>query len=370
MRKYHILLSALFLVWIYGFFLGHILLPDKSFSEMENRNLAAAPAFSAQRLFDGRFGSEFETYLNDQFPLRDFFKQFSTADQYAAGLREVGGVYFGAGGALLSHTQLENSQLAQTNLLAVQALAEEATVPVYTALVPDAACVWEEKLPVGAPALDQRAFIQNAYAEIGGGIDVVGNMDRHAAEDIYYRTDHHWTSLGAYYGYEAIALGMGLAPAPLESYTPATLSDDFYGTLYSKAPAFWLSPDEISAYVPGEAASVSSFDGIERREYPTLYVEENLQKKDKYTVFLGGNSPLVVLRTQNAEAPRLLVLRDSYADSLAPFFTAHFSEIHLLDVRYYRQSVLEYMQEYEIDSLLVVYSVDQFANVMNLSSVV
>ena len=121
----------------------------------------------------------------------------------------------------------------------------------------------------------------------------------------------------------------------------------------------WLKPDSIQTYVPDDGLEVISyFTG--KPEQGSLYVEENLAKKDKYSYFLGGNQPLCVIKTQNTDAPKLLLVRDSYSDSLAPFLSQQFAEIHLLDLRYYRTGVAQYAQDVGADRILVCYSVENF----------
>lgn len=370
MNKLNGILCGVFLIWIYVFSIGHILLPDREFSEMENRYLMSTlPKFTADRLFSGKFAENFETYIDEQFPLRDFLKQASTDMNYTAGKRLIGGVYFASSNHLIGQQEEANKMLVERNIQSLLQLRENGT-PLYVALIPNAASIWADKLPYGSPELDQSSLIKEVYSGLGEGcIDIYSTLFDHRQEDIYYRTDHHWTSLGAYYGYEAMIRGMGMEPVRLEMYSPTLLSDGFYGTLYSKAPAHWISPDEIYFYAPDMGVKVTAYDGKEYVER-ALYCMENLEKKDKYTVFLGGNQPQIVIETNMPGKPTLLVLRDSYFDSLVPFLQPHFSQIHLIDVRYYQQDLEQYIRENKIDMVLVACSVDQFVYVMNLATVI
>lgn len=369
MKNLSIVLCTVFGIWVIGLLLAIVVIPDQSFSEMENRSLSAFPKFTMERLFSGRFGEEFENYLNDQFPFRDFFMQTSTSMQYALVKREIGGVYFIEDG-LAPSNQLEYESRVDQNIACLIAL-REGDVPLYVSLIPDAACIWDDRLPYGAPEMDQKELIDKVYTALGGEgcVDVYSALKAADQEEIFYHTDHHWTSLGAYYGYSAILRAIGAEPVPLETYTSTLMSDSFYGTLYSKAPAFWLHPDKIIAYASDLGTNITVFDGIKSWQR-SLYNPEKLQTKDKYAVFLGGNQPLAVLETKAKEQPRLLVLRDSYFDALTPYLQPHFSQIHLVDVRYYQQDIQQYIQENEIDFVFAAYSVNQFANIMNLSAVV
>ena len=158
---------------------------------------------------------------------------------------------------------------------------------------------------------------------------------------------------------------MGLTPAALDSYSEQVITEEFYGTAYSSSGYAWVTPDSISTYVAQGDAQITNFPAGE--PVPgQLYDVSALEAKDKYKYFYGGNSPLVTVRTGNVDAPSLLILRDSYMDSMSPFLFAHFSEIHIMDLRYYRAGLKSYLAEHDIDSVLVCYSVKNFCEDGNI----
>ena len=347
--------AIIFCVFLAGFGLLHIILPDRTFSPVENRNLSQAPEFSWAALVNGSYTADLEKYLEDQFPLRDSWMGLKTRYEYLLNKREFHGVYL-CGDALIN--KVENAGRAEQNAGYLRTLTELTDIPVYVGLIPTAAEVWKQKLPAGAESFDQAAYLEQVRANIPGAawVDISGALAAHGDEAVFYRTDHHWTSLGAYYGYAALMEAMGEDPAPLGA--GVTVSDNFYGTLYSTSGVHWLEPDTIQRYVSGESVAVEDF---EKGETHGLYVDSFLGEKDKYASFLGGNAPLYIVRNPDAAADRkLLVVRDSYSDSLAPFLSRSFSEIHLLDLRYYRTSVAQYAQENGIDQIFVCYSVENF----------
>ena len=192
-------------------------------------------------------------------------------------------------------------------------------------------------------------------------VDMEKWMDSASGVSLFYRTDHHWTSAGAWHGYAALMEAMGESFEPLG--TPETVSDDFYGTLYSSSGVHWLAPDTIERYVSGEGITVENF---EKGETHGLYVDSFLEEKDKYASFLGGNTPLYIIRNPEAASEeKLLVVRDSYSDAMAPFLSQYFAEIHLVDLRYYRTSVAEYARENGMDRIFVCYSVENFVKDMD-----
>ena len=349
--------TVLFLAFIGAFFLLNLLLPDKTFSEQENRYLQTAPRFSFSALFSGKFTSDFETYLTDQFAFRDGWIMLKARTELAIGKRENNGVYLCEDETLIEPFTAPKQADLDFSLDAVNALAKQAGVPVYFALIPSASEIWRGKLPDGTPNDSQTETIEHAYAYVHTPTaDVLGALQASDEEPIFYRTDHHWTTLGAYYGYTAIADAMGLNPAPLSDYTERIVSREFYGTAYSSSGFSWVAPDSISAYVPSGGVTVTNYPEGQPVE-GSMYVETFLEAKDKYKFFYGGNTPLLTIETGNTDAPSLLILRDSYMDAMSPFLTAHFSRIHILDLRYYKTSLRAYIEENGIDNILVCYNV-------------
>ena len=361
-HKFNLFLTVLFCLFIGGVFLGSMILPDKTFSPVENRNLAQAPKFSLDNVTSGKFMEDTEDYVNDQIIGRDFWVALKAWSERLTGKQENNGVYFAKEDTLINRLDTPDPELLEENAGYVNALVNNVDVPVYFGIIPSAAEIWADRLPAGAPTADEKAIIDGLYNQVQTHtIDLYAALGAHQDEDIYYRTDHHWTSLGAYYGYEALMGAMGLEAAPLDESQKVTVSEDFYGTLYSTSGVRWLPPDHIDRYISGEGVTVTAYpDGTPQPG--SLYVDSFLSEKDKYSSFLGGNKPLCVIETEHTGAPKVLVIRDSYTDSLAPFLTQNFSEIHLFDPRMNLTSVKDYVEQNEIDSVVVLYSISNFVS--------
>lgn len=365
-KRYAAFLTALFCFFIGGMLLLNLLTPDRDFSPTENRVLQQQPDLKAQTVFSGEYMSSFERYVTDQMVGRDGWVSAKAVAERALGKGENNGVYLGAEETLIPRFDPPDEKRVEQNFAAVSTLADTAGVPVYFSLIPGKASVWVDRLPRGAPNADETEILRQAEEETQAQwIDVASALTRHKQENIYYRLDHHWTSLGAYYGYAALMRGMGIEPVPLESYEKTTVSEDFNGTAFSTSGVRWMRPDCIDCYVPESGVTVTAWKGSQPEE-EALYDWSRLEEKDKYTFFLGGNKPLAVVRTQHTQEPRLLVIRDSYSDSLTPFLTAHFSQIHLFDPRYNKTPVSEYIQDHGIDAVLVLYSTANFVSDANL----
>ncbi len=366
--RYSRFLAAFFCLFLGGLLAWHVLLPDRDRSDVENRTLARFPEFSWEALRDGSFTKGVEDYFADQFPLRDQWTGLKARTEQLQGKREFNGVYL-CGDALIAKVEPPKDGLEEKNLSYVSRLAGRTELPVYLGLIPSAAEIHRDRLPKGAESWDQAAFIARA-GELEGvePVDFLTPLTDHAGEEIFYRTDHHWTTLGAWYGYAALmeALGRGEEVLDQKAFEPwiEYHSDEFQGTLYSQSGIHWLPSDAIEFWVPDVGFEVTSWrDGSPK--WAALYDLNKLQTKDKYSAFLGGNQPLCVIRNPEGSG-KLLVIRDSYADSMAPFLTLHFEEVHLLDPRYYRYSAARYAEENGLDAVAVVYSVPNFITDRNL----
>lgn len=360
-KKQAALLCGLFLTFLAVFFALNLAWPDREFSPMENRMLAQRPAFSLSALFSGQWTSDFETYLTDQFPLRDTWVGAKYVCERAMLRQENNGVYFAKGGRLIARFDEPDAKRVEQNFAALDALAENTGLPTRFILVPTAAWVYQDALPRNAPSYDQQTLFDRAsQLQSAHYIPVESQLAAHREEYIYYRTDHHWTTRGAYLAYQEYMQAAGRADEiltqeqlePVKRETP-----DFYGTLYSQAGARFYDPDTITWYdFPG--LTMQEPGGEEHPIYDSSYLAE----KDKYSLFFGGNPPLYTIRSSHPGAHgTLLVVKDSFANSLLPYLAQSYTEIHVFDPRYNRASLAEYAEECGAHEILVLYQTANFA---------
>ena len=356
-------------------------LPRESFSENENRALAAAPSLRLSALADGDFTADLQDYLTDHFPFRDLFICIRTKFLLLLGRTEINGVYLGRDGALIDRYDApEHEDRFRTQ---VAALAEK--TPVTLMLVPTAVTVYPENLPAYASCASQTETIERLYAALGNmesnllysenraenvlsrelldnpschTVDVLSVLAAHRDEwTLYYRTDHHWTMAGAYCGYLAYCEAKGLTPVPLDAYDSRVVTDDFRGTLYARFGDYTMPGEEITVFeLPGQALDVLYNDTGETSD--SLYNFEYLEKRDKYSLFLNNLHSMVTITNESAgPEDALLVIKDSYANSMIPFLTAHYRTIYVVDPRYYREAPSEFAAAHpEISDVLVLYN--------------
>ena len=370
-KKQNIAVIAVFLCMVFGMTIWTMVMPSREFSERENRALAQMPEPSVESCFSGKFEKDFETYLTDQFPMRDGWISAKTAIEKATFKTESKDIYFADDDYLIeAHSKSFTAPSANANIGYLKNFMETC-VETYgkdhaTAMVvPNAVDILRDHLPKYASPYDEEVYLQKVADAMPEGtwFDSGSVLREHKNIQLYYRTDHHWTSLGAYYAANALRSSWGLPEIDKDTLTQETVSEDFCGTLYSSSGFFWIAPDEMETLTAApEKSSVARYETNGTDETLPLYNYDKLTIKDKYTFFLGGNIPRAVVDTGTENAPSLLILRDSYADSLVPFLTDAFSEIHLIDLRYYTGSVKEYIAENAIDRVLLLYSTDNFCS--------
>lgn len=337
-----------------------VILPDKYYSANEKRTLKQLPAVSAEAVFTGKYGSEIEKYLSDQFPARDGWVTLKTLSELALGKRESGGVYFADDNYLIEAHKSINTRQLTANIAAVKELSgrlAEYGIPLDVMLVPTASEILSEKLPAFAPNADQSAVIEYARRQGLNMIDVTAALSAHSDEYIFYKTDHHWTSLGAYYAYAAWQTSCGRDYISLSEWQTETLCDNFRGTTYSKVNYPFAPYDEITAYYKTKAHTVEYNSG----SYVTdsIYERKYLNGSDQYAVFLNSNQAETVIH--GSGKGKLLIVKDSYANTFAQFTADGFEETRLIDMRFFKGSVTEYAKTHGITQALVLYNLPNFA---------
>ena len=367
-NKFHFILGITFILYIMGFFVLQLFIKDKTFSELENRTLTTLPTLSRQALLDGSFGEAFETYIADQFPLRNQFISLKANTERALLKKENNGVFLGKDGYLLQDFKEPDLELAKRNASYISELANSFNV--YVALAPTATSVLKDKLPNFAQPYDETSFISLVYNSLSDKVHKVPlyeTLSQHKNEYIYYKTDHHWTTLGAYYSYVAFCENANITPKSIDQFNINTVTDSFYGSLFSKGNFTFIKPDTLQIFSPKEPETLSVTYEATGVTTDTLYEPSYLETKDKYSVFLDNNHPLIKIKTSAKTGKKLLIIKDSYANCFVPFLTSHYESIEILDLRLLTIPVKTYALENQIDDVLLLYNVQNFSSEGKLS---
>jgi hypothetical protein len=349
-----------------------VVLPKENFSDIENRLLASFPRITAQSIEDKDAMNGIENYISDHFPLRTDWVEIKTDSEIAVGKRDINGVYI-LENRFVQKITAENNDIVASNINGINTFASRHDTPVFVCLVPAAAAVFADELPKNAPNLDQKNFINNVYNKLIGrvnSINVYDIMQSSSDEYIYYRTDHHWTTRGAYIAYGMASKKLGFTPLSMGNYDVEHAANDFYGSLYSEVLYNGIEPDSIDLYHANTETKVTGVDvtvnfGEPNVVYDSVYFRDYLDKKNKYPVFLGENQPLVNIHS-TSEGGKLLIIKDSYANSFAPFLTEHYNEVTLVDMRYINMSLEQVVNIDKYDQILFLYNVNSFNTDINL----
>ena len=373
-KKADVMFSLVFVVILVVIMVLNLLAPNKEVSADENRRLAGRPRFSADSLLSGEYMEKYEKYLSDQFAGREVLRNARVVLNRLGGSKEENGVLIGKNGQLMEKLLVPDQEVLGNNLDAIVDFAEKnQKMPVYMMLVPDAANVLNKDLPLLYTAADQKRMIAQVKRELDTHVtwlDVESVLNKHTDDTIYYKTDKHWTSAGAYYVFQAAAELMDISKGVSGKFATYPISTTFNGDLAAKSGCEKHVKEVIEIYIPLEGDTDVIVNYVdEQRKSTSLYDSSKLEGSNQYEVFLGGDSSVIDIKTVSESTRRLLVIKDSFANSFLPFLTPYFREIVVVDPQYYGGTIDEIMDTYRITDTLILYSGNTFFQDNNISGV-
>ncbi|MBP5608499.1 MAG: hypothetical protein J6X66_09580 [Lachnospiraceae bacterium] len=371
------LIAGLLAVFGIAFFLT----PKTEFSESENRSLAKWPEFSIANLTSGRYTEGVKDYLSDHFPKRDELLKLINSTERMSGRREINGVYLCEDRLINSYEEPKNVEKDINQFGKLADNVENTRVSLM--LVPTATSIYWDMLPEGSPdyeaadlqrrdtviketkpattELDTMIRISSAMPDKVNHIQADAellNAAYNGNENLYYRTDHHWTTYGAYTGYTAICKSLGLDATPIEEFDQTVVTTDFYGSIYSKLNDDYVKPDEIVSYsYPGWDLRVEYADSGLVTDTP--YDPEYLNKRDKYSYFLSNQHGFITITNEAVaeDAGAMALVKDSYANCLVPFLLNHYRTLYIFDTRYHKGGVSKFVNSHEdVKEVLILYN--------------
>lgn len=332
----------------------------------ENRTLAKAPEHTLSSLISGRFDDQFENWFSDHFFQRDRWIELHAFLRKTSGAIENNGVYFARQDRLVRQFQSTDSANLQANIDTVHAFCDDQEIKANVFLIPSAAWGAAGELPYGAADINQSRLLKSIGNQFADQ-NFIDFTELYApSASLYFKTDHHWNEKGAYQGYVSIASQV-LNKIP-NRFVYTKRSDDFKGTMYSRSGAFWVPGDSLYEIQPenGELNVQVRYDG-DTAVHDSLYVPKRLSEKDKYMYYLDGNHAYVHIQTNAANNKKAVIVKDSYAHILIPFLATEYSEIQLVDLRYYHSPVSELITDKAQTDFYVLYSLDNFCSDPNLA---
>ena len=363
---------SLIMIWffclvIFGVSGLHLATEDSKFSESENRVLGEFPKLSVATIADGSFMRDFETYLTDQFPFRDGIISLKTLADRIVGKNEENGVYIGKDGFLFdSQTPLDSKHIKGIGKAVLAFKEKHSDLETAFILAPNSTYVYSEYLPEYLELPDQRWLIRAVHKQIDDETILwpaaANILKKNASEaQLYYKTDHHWTTRGAYLLFKEICLGWELeesSKAIDKRFKFYEVSNTFEGTLASTSGVH-STKDSVEICLPkkSEGTYVVNFESSGEKT-ASLFFKDKLQQKNQYEVFMGGNYDKVIISTVSQSGRSLLLIKDSYANCMIPMLTPYFSKIVVIDPRYLTDSLDSIVKENDFSHMLYLYNIN------------
>ncbi len=378
-KKYSLLL--LFSALLLATSVADMFVNGRRFSEMENRYLTQRPQFSLSQLFRNEYTPKYEAYINDQFVARDAWITVKSVSESALGKIENNGIVYGGEHHLFEDYRSTDERRLEQNINFISSYFEKyAGQSNFTAaIIPNSYAILDNLVPRGLQNVDQHKRIQEINACIPDSVMVwdlfpvmkgaAQKADAEGLQDpVYYRTDHHWTTFGAYNAYQSFVQFRGLKAVDWDSLLPLEHQvPDFYGSYYSKCKLYSAVPDAITYFdIPFQSILI---DGEEK---PSLYDSLLWGKRDKHAAFLWGNNGITVMKSQNnlnaqkGKTTRILLIKDSFGNSFAPFLTYSYDEVYVVDLRSMKGKMSDFMAAHSFDDVLLMYSFMNFTSDTNL----
>lgn len=355
--KMKIVLSAALVMIIVLFLVLNLVTPDRTVSERENRELAQLPKITLSSVLDGSYFHSLDSYISDQFVFRDYWISLKSTAEIWQGRKEISNIYLGSSDYLLAKPELPNHQAVKQTITSINTFVKNHKKnKVSVMIVPNASQILKDQLPDFAAVHNQLKDINDIKNQLKGinYLDATSILQKHKKEDIYYHTDHHWTTDGAYDVYQGVSKQLGLNNSK-DHYKRYLVSDSFEGTLASQSGVH-TTKDKIYVYVNSSKYQYYVNYPDQNKKSASCFEVEALKKSDQYQVFFGGNHPLVEIRTTNHNGKNLMVFKDSYANSFIPFMISHYEKIILVDPRYYYDNLSSAIKDYGINEYLFLYS--------------
>ncbi len=326
----------LFFATILGISVITFLSDDREFSEMENRVLATKPEFSYEKLIAGDFADDLEKYLSDQLFMKDSFVMLKNNSDLLSGKDRLGSVYYSDGRYIREFVENEQQINSSINYINNWISANQISKDkVSFVLIPTASYVYGDQLPDSSTSDSEENTFKIIEDNFNGTFVSMKDIFKDAKdENIYFRTDHHWTMYGAYLGYEHLMQQLGKEAVKLSDFTRIDLDNGFFGSLYSQAPLFNVDADNVTFYDYENLNYTVTYE-LTGEERDSFLIEDNFISKDKYTALFGGNyGRLTITNHDNPDGEKLIVFKDSYSNSIIPYLISHYSVIEVIDLRY------------------------------------
>lgn len=326
--------------------------PKKTTSLWERRPLQQMPALTKDTLLNGGFMEKFEDYTLDQFPVRDRFRTLKSLYAYnVLQMRDNNGIYLANGYAGKIEYPLNSASvsyaLKKMNFIYDRYL-KDTHSRIYMTVIPDKGYFIAE--PNGYPSMDYEKLFNRMQSGMPWAEYVDISKDLSVAD--YYRTDTHWRQERLKPVAQTLCESLVI---PMPELTPVLATNQFYGVYYGQA-ALPLQPEDLYV-MEGESLENCRVYNYETKTYGSIYDKEKLSAPDPYEVYLSGPQAILTIENPDATTDRELILfRDSFGSSLAPYFAQGYKTVTLVDIRYVSSQLLDQYLTFRGQDVLFAYS--------------
>lgn len=359
--------TFLFITIIIIFTVLDIFNKDILFSDYENRSLAQKPKFYYTALIEGRFFDNYDRYINDQFIFRDTWINIKSFTENLLGKNENNNIIYGKEDFLFDKFQEIDENNLNKNINTIKDFVAKYNTSFNLMIIPESFSIYKELLPYGVNLVDEKVYINNIYNNFRNienikSIDVMNSLNENKDTYIYYRTDHHWTSYGAYLAYIDYCNVNNLSAVSINNLHESSVYD-FYGTYFSKSKKFNAKSDIINYY---NIENINTY--IDGEEVESINDDSKWESSDKYSAFLRGNNALTLIKNNNVENnSKVLIIKDSYANSFAQFIINNYNETYIVDLRSFSTNFNEFFKSNKFDNVLIMYSLKNLSEDLNIS---
>lgn len=358
-----------FIIFIFCFAIWFIFAPKTKYSSNEKRYLSDFPVINVENVLSGQFGEDFEKFFADHFPLRSFFVGANSYYNLAIGNNGADGVYYCKNGYLINEPINSDSTLKR-NLTAITDFAEIVDVPVNAMFVPSTGYIMDDVLPKIHNKYNDDEYFELCNQKLSDSninfVDLRDDFKQAYSNNtqLYYKTDHHWTTEGAFIAYNIFCNSQKLSPVKKDIFTIKNY-ENFYGTTYSTS-GFWFNGSDViqvwnNTNNSEKNISVEITEDGKTEKFGSLFFYNHLNEDDKYPVFIDGNHALTTIVNSNVKSGTIVVVKDSFSHCFAPFIAENYNKVILVDMRYYKKSVSDIVKENNAEQVLFLYGIDNIA---------
>ena len=362
MKKERIIFVIIFIIIFAVMSLGYIIIEPKEYSSSEKRQLAKFPEFSIENIKTGNFMKDYEEYIDDHVLFRDNWISLSSYFNILLGNKELNGVIIGDNQLFNKFEYTDkDKEVIDKNIGFINKFVENNDA--YFMLIPTTELVVSDKLPKFYNSVNQDNIIKEIYSNVDiNTIDVAKSLfeNKLNMDNVYYKTDPHWTIQGSYYGYLALCESLGIEAIHYSETDYTIIKNDYKGTIYNKINVLNLNDKLYKLNLPENIEIEVIINEDDSKVYDNLYFEEYLDSIDNYSVYLGGNNSITRVKSNIVPKRKLLMIKDSFSHTLIPYLINHYSEIVMIDFRYYTMGLSNMIEKEKFDDIVIIYNLNNF----------